>query len=359
MSVVFHSQILLMQLAKTTNSAGFGPEEVSIVESFAKQMTWLAAENGSRLTLARCSRDKELLSLMVDYLGAQPKSSVFTSAGDRFFVWPSEPNDDNSDPLRALMSFDFDVFAKETETLVELSVLMFERTGLHQLLGISLTNFRSFILDIQTNYRDNFYHNFIHAFSVYHVVFLFIMRSGLTHFLTNLEVLALFLASIAHGRNLLHTCILFIFNFFNLGPDVDHHGHTNEFELRSNSELSKCYGTSSVLERHRLAVTLRHLKKHSVLESLDDDTTLKINKLISDAILATDISTHKEFLEAFERRFETMSLNRSSETDRSFAFQLIIRAADLSAQGTSKRSSGGWFVSDAAEYCSFPNADCD
>ena len=115
---------------------------------------------------------------------------------------------------------------------------------------------------------------------------------------------------------------------------MDHPGNTNDFEVKTNSELALLYNNTSVLERHHLAVTLRALKRHEVISSLKADQVDFINATVGKAILATDMSSYFAFCKTLdERSFKSSPLDPLKEEDRLLAMMIIIRASDLSGQG--------------------------
>ena len=184
----------------------FGDIERAVLECFSSHMSSLLLRNAVGIAKERSKADNMLSSLMMDYLQPHnPKSLSRSNSTLRdgwefhHFSWRSEFSTSNKFSLQELISFDFDVFKFEHSGLVDLSVQMFESTGLHSSMGISLQNMRGFIEEIEHTYRDNFFHNFRHAFSVFHVAFIFMLRSGANGLLTETEFLTLLVSAIGHG----------------------------------------------------------------------------------------------------------------------------------------------------------------
>jgi 3'5'-cyclic nucleotide phosphodiesterase/GAF domain len=78
-----------------------------------------------------------------------------------------------------------------------------------------------YILTVRKNYRPVLYHNFGHAVSVSHAMFLLIMHTDITKMLDDLELFAMFIGAINH--------------------DIDHRGTNNSFQKSAQTALSVIY----------------------------------------------------------------------------------------------------------------------
>lgn len=86
-----------------------------------------------------------------------------------------------------------------------------------------------YILVVRRNYRPIAYHNFGHAVSVTHMVFIWISSGMLDPFFDKLELFSMMIAALNH--------------------DIDHRGTNNQFQKMAHTELSQFYANST-MERH-------------------------------------------------------------------------------------------------------------
>ncbi|VDP80077.1 unnamed protein product [Echinostoma caproni] len=189
---------------------------------------------------------------------------------------------------------------------------MFEDLNLINHWRISRKTLSRFILMVRRGYRDPAYHNWMHAFSVCHFIYVCGMNLPLAgDYLTDMEFFALFVASLCH--------------------DIDHRGTNNSFQLQSKSTLAALYSSEgSVLERHHFSQTICILntKDCNVFESLTEKVLLD---RIRDIILATDLAHHLNILSNL-REMADIGYNRESPKHHNLLLCLLMTAADLSDQ---------------------------
>ena len=75
-----------------------------------------------------------------------------------------------------------------------------------------------YILTVRKNYRPILYHNFGHAVSVAHAMFLLILHTDITKMLSDLELFSMFIGALNH--------------------DIDHRGTNNQFQKSAHTALS-------------------------------------------------------------------------------------------------------------------------
>ena len=112
---------------------------------------------------------------------------------------------------------------------------IFEDVGLCSEFQISKNTLQMFTLQVRNYYHSNPFHNWYHAFSVFHFAYLILRLTKITGEMSSLDVLGLLVASLCH--------------------DLDHPGRTNSFEINTDSEKALLYNDHSVLENHH-ATTL-------------------------------------------------------------------------------------------------------
>ena len=78
------------------------------------------------------------------------------------------------------------------------------------------------------------------------------------------------------------------------GHDVDHPGHNNWFELKSQSVLSTIYNDQSILENHHCATTFRIMKEKDsdILANVTAAQRKTFREWVIELILATDMAKH-------------------------------------------------------------------
>ncbi|VDK88168.1 unnamed protein product, partial [Onchocerca ochengi] len=175
----------------------------------------------------------------------------------------------------------------------------------------------NYLLHLEHHYRDNPYHNQIHAADVTQSVNVLISSPALQNVFSELEVLASIFAGAIH--------------------DVDHPGFTNHYLINTNSELAIMYNDESVLEQHHLAVAFKLLQDSNCnfIMSLSKKQRQLFRKLTIEMVLATDMSKHMNILADLKTMVEAKKVAGSSvltldKTDRIQVMQTMIHLADLS-----------------------------
>lgn len=160
----------------------------------------------------------------------------------------------------------------------------FEFFGLHKATGFSEPALSSFVQGIEEEYLPVPYHNFLHAFVTFHLVFLAMVemagdqRQNLQGVvgLQPIDLLGLFLAALGH--------------------DVGHRGSNNGFEIATMSDLAVTYNDISPLENHHAAVTWARLRssRPSLSDLLQSEKLRRLRTVLVCSILRTDMAKHNE-----------------------------------------------------------------
>uniref|UniRef100_A0A8C5EWA0 Phosphodiesterase n=1 Tax=Gouania willdenowi TaxID=441366 RepID=A0A8C5EWA0_GOUWI len=130
-----------------------------------------------------------------------------------------------------LMDFSFSDFElSDTETTLA-AVRMFIDLNLVQNFQMKYTSLCQWILSVKKNYRRNVaYHNWRHAFNTAQCMFALIKSGRMQSYLSDLEVLALMIATLSH--------------------DLDHRGVNNSYIQRSDHPLAHLYCHSTMEHHH-------------------------------------------------------------------------------------------------------------
>jgi hypothetical protein len=115
-----------------------------------------------------------------------------------------------------------DPYLYSDEELVDILLGMVERLNLIATCHLRPAKLAKFLQTVRSYYHvENAYHNFKHAFCVAHMIYLALFRFNFRSHFSEEEVLGIFIAALCH--------------------DVDHPGHSNQFEINSKSELALMY----------------------------------------------------------------------------------------------------------------------
>ncbi|XP_032364453.1 cGMP-specific 3',5'-cyclic phosphodiesterase isoform X2 [Etheostoma spectabile] len=212
-----------------------------------------------------------------------------------------------------LLDFSFSDFdLSDTETTLG-TIRMFVDLNLVQNFQMKYTNLLKWILSVKKNYRKNVvYHNWRHAFNTAQSMFALLKSGRFQNYLSDLEVLALMIATLCH--------------------DLDHRGVNNSYIQRSDHPLAQLY-CHSTMEHHHFDQCLMILNSsgNQILSGLSLDEYKATLKMIERAILATDLALY------MKRRGEFFELTKNSqfvwedENHRELLRSMLMTACDISA----------------------------
>ncbi|XP_023681702.1 cGMP-inhibited 3',5'-cyclic phosphodiesterase 3A-like isoform X1 [Paramormyrops kingsleyae] len=283
------------------------------------------------------------------------------------------------DPLMSqLDNWNFPIFHLVEKThgkcgciLSQVSFRLFEDTGLFNTFKIPLQEFMNYFHALESGYRDIPYHNRIHATDVLHAVWYLTTQvvpglprlsdhgsasdsdsdSGITHsragfvfsktyaasedgygclsgLIPALELMALYVAAAMH--------------------DYDHPGRTNAFLVATGASQAVLYNDRSVLENHHAASAWSLFMSHpeyNFLVNLDHVEFKRFRFLVIEAILATDLKKHFDFLAEFNAKVGddvSSGIDWSNENDRLLVCQMCIKLADINGPLKSKELHLQW-----------------
>ncbi|XP_057219736.1 dual specificity calcium/calmodulin-dependent 3',5'-cyclic nucleotide phosphodiesterase 1A isoform X2 [Malurus melanocephalus] len=207
----------------------------------------------------------------------------------------------------------FDVFAlNEASGEHSLKFMMYELLTRYDLLNrfkIPVPNLISFAEALEVGYSKykNPYHNLIHAADVTQTVHYIMIHTGIMHWLTELEILAMIFAAAVH--------------------DYEHTGTTNNFHIQTRSDVAILYNDRSVLENHHVSAAYRLMQEEemNILANLNKDDWRELRSLVIEMVLSTDMSGHFQQIKTMRH-----TLQQAQGVDKAKAMSLILHAADIS-----------------------------
>ncbi|XP_014810191.1 PREDICTED: calcium/calmodulin-dependent 3',5'-cyclic nucleotide phosphodiesterase 1A isoform X2 [Calidris pugnax] len=207
----------------------------------------------------------------------------------------------------------FDVFAlNEASGEHSLKFMMYELFTRYDLLSrfkIPVPNLISFAEALEVGYSKykNPYHNLIHAADVTQTVHYIMIHTGIMHWLTELEILAMIFAAAVH--------------------DYEHTGTTNNFHIQTRSDVAILYNDRSVLENHHVSAAYRLMQEEemNILANLTKDDWRELRSLVIEMVLSTDMSGHFQQIKTMRH-----ILQQAEGVDKAKAMSLILHAADIS-----------------------------
>ncbi|KAK2499208.1 hypothetical protein MC885_017326 [Smutsia gigantea] len=248
---------------------------------------------------------------------------------------------------------------KSGRILSQVMYTLFQDTGLLEIFNIPTLQFMNYFHALENGYRDIPYHNRIHATDVLHAVWYLTTRpvpglqqihndhgtrnetdsdgrinlgriayissrscsipdesyGCLSSNIPALELMALYVAAAMH--------------------DYDHPGRTNAFLVATNAPQAVLYNDRSVLENHHAASAWNlylSRQEYNFLLNLDHVEFKRFRFLVIEAILATDLKKHFDFLAEFNAKANDVNSNGiewSNENDRLLVCQVCIKLADI------------------------------
>uniref|UniRef100_A0A9L0S5G8 Phosphodiesterase n=1 Tax=Equus caballus TaxID=9796 RepID=A0A9L0S5G8_HORSE len=182
-------------------------------------------------------------------------------------------------------------------------------------------------LEVGYSKYKNPYHNLIHAADVTQTVHYIMLHTGIMHWLTELEILAMVFAAAIH--------------------DYEHTGTTNNFHIQTRSDVAILYNDRSVLENHHVSAAYRLMQEEemNVLINLSKDDWRDLRNLVIEMVLSTDMSGHFQQIKNIRN-----SLQQPEGIDRAKTMSLILHAADISHPAKSWQLHYRWTMALMEEF---------
>ncbi|RHY07725.1 hypothetical protein DYB37_004891 [Aphanomyces astaci] len=232
--------------------------------------------------------------------------------------------------VTAVPGWDLDVFIHDTDQLLGFAEQMLRDPRLVGPHDLNVPTLQSFLQVVHDHYHPNPFHNFQHGFSVLHVSYRILTDTHARRVLHPLDRLACLVASLCH--------------------DIDHPGHSNVFEIHSNSSLALTHNDDAVLERHHAATTFRLLQdpRVNIFASFPTSDFRYVRKAIVRAILGTDMAVHNDTIDALVSRFQPLPTATTPVKPPPLHHPTLASSVSSSASTSSGDSTG-----------SLPSATCE
>eukprot|EP00943_MAST-04B_sp_MAST-4B-sp1_P007753 g7753.t1 len=133
-----------------------------------------------------------------------------------------------------------------------------------------------YMAKIETLYKNNPYHNAIHAADVLYGTHYIVNVLGRGNTFSDMEKLAIFFSAAVH--------------------DVGHLGVSNTFLIRSRNKLAITYNDSSVLEHMHAATAFEVGHETNFFDFFSTEDYAAFRRIVIDTVLATDLAQHMAFV---------------------------------------------------------------
>uniref|UniRef100_A0A4W6C702 Phosphodiesterase n=1 Tax=Lates calcarifer TaxID=8187 RepID=A0A4W6C702_LATCA len=215
--------------------------------------------------------------------------------------------------LKEVDQWSFDVFSFHEATGDHaLKFLVYDLLTRYDLINrfrIPVQALVQFVEALENGYSKhrNPYHNLIHAADVTQTAHFLMLHTGLMHWLSELEILAMVFAAAIH--------------------DFEHTGTTNNFHIHTRSEVAILYNDRSVLENHHVSAAYRLMAEEdmNILVNLNKDDWRELRSLVIEMVMSTDMSCHFQQIKTMRN-----ALTQTHGIDKVKVLSLMLHAADIS-----------------------------
>ncbi|XP_042570529.1 calcium/calmodulin-dependent 3',5'-cyclic nucleotide phosphodiesterase 1A-like isoform X2 [Cyprinus carpio] len=236
--------------------------------------------------------------------------------------------------LKHVDTWSFDVFtlndASGDHALKFIFYELLTRYDLINRFKIPVSALVSFVEALEVGYAKhrNPYHNLIHAADVTQTVHYLLLKTGMVHWLTELEIFAMLFAAAVH--------------------DYEHTGTTNNFHIQTRSDTAILYNDRAVQENHHVSAAYRLLQEDdemNILYNLSKDDWRELRALVVEMVLATDMSCHFQQIKAMKN-----FLQQPEAIDKPKALSLLLHTADISHPAKNWNMHHRWTTSLLEEF---------
>nr|XP_005989710.1 PREDICTED: cGMP-inhibited 3',5'-cyclic phosphodiesterase B [Latimeria chalumnae] len=379
------------QMLKPIQNLEFGESSLQCGTEYQRRKSGEIMENANNNVLKESAqeseaqdekeRDKNSPSRLIESDFQEKDETQSNQQSEVILDFSSDPQ--LAEDLEALMdklsNWNFPIFdlmektgGKTGRILSQVTYTLFQDTGLFEIFKIPTHKFMNYFCALENGYRYIPYHNRVHATDVLHAVWYLTTRpvpgfqqihsdhvtgsdtdsdSGispgrlayivskscsitddsygcLASNIPALELMALYVAAAMH--------------------DYDHPGRTNAFLVATTAPQAVLYNDRSVLENHHAAAAWNLFlsrPEYNFLMNLDHVEFKRFRFLVIEAILATDLKKHFDFLAEFNAKVNDVNSPRidwTNENDRLLVCQVCIKLADINGPAKSRELHLKW-----------------
>ncbi|XP_067843780.1 dual specificity calcium/calmodulin-dependent 3',5'-cyclic nucleotide phosphodiesterase 1A isoform X2 [Heptranchias perlo] len=215
---------------------------------------------------------------------------------------------------------------------------LFTRYDLINRFRIPVSSLMSFVDALEAGYSKykNPYHNLIHAADVAQTVHYLMLHTGIMHWFTELEILAMLFAAAIH--------------------DYEHTGTTNNFHIQTRSGVAILYNDRSVLENYHVSAAYRLMQEEemNIMSNLSKDDWRELRSLVIEMVLSTDMSCHFQQIKTMRN-----TLQQPEGTDKAKVMSLMLHAADISHPAKSWQRHYRWTMTLMEEFFRQGDSEAD
>ncbi|XP_051879469.1 dual specificity calcium/calmodulin-dependent 3',5'-cyclic nucleotide phosphodiesterase 1A isoform X2 [Pristis pectinata] len=215
---------------------------------------------------------------------------------------------------------------------------LFTRYDLINRFRIPVSSLMSFVEALEAGYSKykNPYHNLIHAADVAQTVHYLMLHTGIMHWFTELDILAMLFAAAIH--------------------DYEHTGTTNNFHIQTRSGVAILYNDRSVLENYHVSAAYRLMQEEemNIMCNLSKDDWRDLRSLVIEMVLSTDMSCHFQQIKSMRN-----TLQQPEGTDKAKVMSLMLHAADISHPAKSWQQHYRWTMTLMEEFFRQGDSEAD
>lgn len=199
---------------------------------------------------------------------------------------------------------------------------LFSFYGFCDSFNLNKAKLESFLQAVESSYRNNPYHNSIHACDVVQSVHYFLHTMHVGDLVPAEEIMGSLLAACIH--------------------DVDHPGVNSAFLIETKSDIAALYNDQSVLENYHAAKGFEILmsEKNNFLSGVPPKIMRTVRQTMLRMVLATDMSSHFEYITKFKNKIPTLSM--TDVKDRQLVLEICIKCSDISNPAKNMALSQKW-----------------
>jgi len=218
--------------------------------------------------------------------------------------------------------------------LITMTVTLLEVYDLLDGWKVDRQTVENFLLQVESEYRPNSYHNSIHATDV-------------------TQTSAIIMQSFAKQVNDIPKMDIFCIIMASAVHDLGHLGVNNDFLINSKHPRATTYNDKSVNENYHISRAFdiaRNSRGCNIFEHFTFEEQKKCRKLMIDMVMATDMAIHFDLLKNFNSQLEAKP-DMNEWQERNLLYQMIVHLADIANPARPFHLARGWAERVIQEFC--------